>query len=80
MLDRVEAFFYNHMYGEYESVTRWLRIYGHVSILVATATVGYTFARGAYLPTLAVLPFPLVYRYKRYEKARSYKVQPDTSV
>lgn len=80
MLDRIESFFYAHMYGEYESVTRWLWIYGHVSILLATALVGFTFARGAYLLTLLLLPFPAVYLYKRYEKARTYKVQSETPV
>jgi hypothetical protein len=78
MPDRIEAFFYEHMYGEWESVTRPLWIYGHVSILLATALVGFTFARGEYLLTLLLLPFPAVYLYKRYEKARSYRVQSDT--
>jgi hypothetical protein len=80
MRDRIESFFYAHMYGEWESVTRWLWIYGHVSILLATALVGYTFARGAYLFTALLVPFPVVYLYKRYEKARTYRVQSDTPV
>jgi len=80
MLDRIESFFYAHMYGEYESVTRWLWIYGHVSILLATALVGFTFARGRFLLTLLLLPFPAVYLYKRYEKAKTYKVQSETPV
>lgn len=80
MLDRIESFFYEYMYGEWESVTRPLWIYGHACILLATALVGYTFARGEYLMTLSLLPFPLVYVYKRYEKARTYKVQSDTPV
>ena len=37
-------------------------------------------ARGAYLFTALLLPFPAVYLYKRYEKAQSYKVQSDTPV
>ncbi|WP_324760835.1 hypothetical protein [Haloarcula montana] len=78
MLDWIESFFYRHMYGQYESVTRPLWIYGHVTILLSTALVGYTFARGAYLLTALLVPFPLTYLYKRYEKARSYKVQSDT--
>lgn len=78
MLDSIESFFYSHMYGEWESVKRPIWIYGHVSILLATALVGYTFARGAYLWTLLLLPFPAVYLYKRYEKAKTYKVQSET--
>lgn len=80
MRDRIESFFYRHMYGEWESVTRWLWIYGHVSILLATALAGFTFARSEYLLTLLLVPFPLVYLYKRYEKAKTYKVQSDTPV
>lgn len=78
--DRIESFFYESLYGEYESVTRWLWIYGHVSIPLATALSGYTFARGRYLLTLLLVPFPLVYLYKRYEKARAYTGQSDTPV
>jgi len=80
MRDRIESFFYTHMYGDWESVTRPLWLYGHVCILLATALVGYTFARGEYLLTALLLPFPAVYFYKRYEKARSYKVQSETPV
>jgi hypothetical protein len=80
MRERIESFFYEYMYGDWESVTRPLWIYGHVSILLATALVGYTFARGAYLVTCLLLPFPAVYFWKRYEKARTYKVQSDTPV
>ena len=61
MRDRIESFYYTHLSGEYESVTRWRWIYGHVSILFATALSGYTFARGRYLLTLLLVPFPLVY-------------------
>ena len=56
------------------------RIYGHVSILFATALAGFTFARGEFLLTLLLFPFPLVYLYKRYEKANSDKVQSETPV
>lgn len=80
MFDRIEEFFYTYMYGEWESVTRWLWVYGHVSILLATAFVGFTFAHGEYLLTLLLLPFPIVYFYKRYEKAKTYKVQSETPV
>ena len=80
MFDRIEAFFYAHMYGDWESLRKWLWIYGHVSILLATALAGYSFAREAYLLTLLLVPFPVVYLYKRYEKARTYKVQSDTPV
>jgi hypothetical protein len=80
MLDRIESFFYTYMYGEWESVTRWLWIYGHVSILLATALVGYTFAHERYVLAVLLLPFPAVYLYKRYEKAKTYKVQSETPV
>jgi len=80
MRDAIESFFYEYMYGEWESVTRPLWIYGHAMILLATALVGFTFARGEYLLTLLLLPFPLVYFYKRYEKAQAYTVQSDTPV
>lgn len=80
MCDRAEAFFYAHMYGEYESVTRPLWLYGHVCILLATALAGYAVAEGASLTAALLTPFPVVYLYKRYEKARTYKVQSDTPV
>lgn len=80
MLDRIASFYYAHLYGDWESMKRWLWIYGHVSILLATALVGYSVARGRYLLAILLLPFPLVYLYKRYEKARTYKVQADTPV
>lgn len=80
MRERIESLFYEHMYGEYESVTRPLWLYGHACILLATAMAGYTFARERYLLTLLLLPFPVVYFYKRYEKARTYTVQSDTPV
>lgn len=80
MLDRIASFYYAYLYGEYESMTRWLWWYGHVSILLATALAGYSVARRRYLLALALVPFPLVYLYKRYEKARIYKVQSDTPV
>jgi hypothetical protein len=80
MRDRVESFFYTYMYGEYESVTRPLWLYGHVCILLATALAGYAVAEGAYLAAALLAPFPAVYLYKRYEKARTYTVQADTPV
>jgi hypothetical protein len=75
-----EDIFYKYMYGDWESVSHGLWVYGHMSILVATALVGYTFARQRYLLTLLLLPFPLVYVYKRHEKAQRYKVQSDTPI
>ena len=62
------------------SPTRPLWLYGHVAILLATALSGYTVAHGASLLTLLLVPFPLVNRYRRHEKARTYKVQSDTPV
>lgn len=80
MIDRIESFFYAHMYGEWESVTRPLWVYGHVSILLATALVGFTFAEGEYLLMALLCPFPAVYLYKRYEKASADRVQSETPV
>lgn len=79
-MNPIEAFFYTYLYGEWESLRRWAWIYGHVSILLATALAGYAVARERYLLALLLVPFPLVYLYKRYEKARNYKVQSDTPV
>lgn len=78
MPDGIASFCDEYLYGGSESVPRWLWIDGHVSILLGTALSGDTFARGRYL--LALVPFPLVYLYKRYEKARTYKVQAETPV
>jgi hypothetical protein len=78
MRDRIASFYFAYCYGEYESLTRWLWIYGHVSILLATALAGYAAAKERYLLVLILAPFPLVYLYKRYEKARTYTVQSDT--
>jgi len=80
MFDRIAAFYYAYLYGEYESMKLWLWMYGHVSILFATALAGYTVAHGRYLLVLLLVPFPLVYLYKRYEEARTYNVQSDTPV
>lgn len=76
---RLKTVFWKHVYGDWESVTRPLWIYGHVCILLATALVGYTVARGAYLLRL-LLPFPIVYLYKRHEKAHMYTVHSETPI
>ena len=68
-MGRIEDFFWRYMYGNWESVTRPIWIDGHVCILLATALVGYSVARGEYVVTVLLLPFPLVYSYKRDEKA-----------
>lgn len=52
----------------------------HACILLATALVGYTAAREESLLTVLLFPFPLVYYYKRYEKARTDSTQSDTPV
>ncbi|GGN90796.1 MULTISPECIES: hypothetical protein [Haloarcula] len=80
MRDRIAAFYYANLYGEWESMTRWVWVYGHVSILFATALAGYSVARERYLLALLLVPFPVVYLYKRYEKAKTYTVQADTPV
>jgi hypothetical protein len=79
-MDCIEDVFWKHMYGDWESLTRPLWIYGHVSILLSTALLGYSVARGAYLFALLLLPFPSVYLYKRYEKARIYTVHSETPI
>lgn len=80
MFERIESFYYAHCYGEYESLTRWLWLYVHLSMLLATALGGYAVARRRYLLALALVPFPLVYLYKRYEKATTYEVRAETPV
>lgn len=80
MRNRIESFFYSHMYGEWESVTRWLWLYGHVPMLLATALAGCSFAHGRFLSTLLLVPFPAVCLYKRYEKAKAYNVQSDRPI
>jgi len=72
LLDRIESFYHAYVCGESESLTRWLWIYGHVSIVLATALSGYAVAKERYL--LALVLVPLVYLYQRYEKARPYEV------
>jgi len=76
----IEDIFYTYMYGDWESVTHGLWVYGHVAILLATALIGYTFARGQYLFTALLVPFPLAYFYKRHEKAQSYTVHSETPI
>ena len=61
-------------------MTRWLWLYSHVPMLPAAALAGCSFARGRFLSTLLLVPFPAVYLYKRYEKAKAYNVQSDTPV
>jgi len=79
-MDQLSTFFYTYLYGDWESLARWLWICFHVSILLSTALVGYTFARGEYLVTGLLVPLPLVYFYKRYQKAKTYTVQSETPV
>lgn len=80
MTGAIERIFYEYLYGDWESLTRWGWIYVHTSILLATALVGFTFAQGRYGLTALLIPFPVTYLYKRYEKARTYKVQSETGV
>lgn len=80
MRDTIERIFYEHLYGDWESLTRWGWLYVHTSILLATVLVGYSYARGRYGLALLLAPVPVVYLYKRYEKARAYKVQSETGV
>jgi hypothetical protein len=80
MIESIESLYYRYLYGEWESMKRWLWIYGHVSILLATALVGFTAARGRFLLTMLLVPFPVIYLYKRYEKAKTYIVQSEPPV
>jgi hypothetical protein len=79
VLDCIEWFFYAHVCGEWESLTRWPWLDGHVTILLATALAGYSVAEGASLRAALLVPFPLVYLYERHEKAKTYRVRSDTS-
>ena len=76
----IEDIFYTYMYGDWESVTHGLWVYGHVLILLATALAGYTSARGQYLLTALLVPFPVVCFYKRHEKAQRYTVHSETPI
>src|SRR6056297_3586178 len=52
---------------------RWLWIYFHVSILLSTAAVGYSVARGEFLLAACYFVCPVIYFYKRYEKAKTMR-------
>ncbi|SNZ14996.1 hypothetical protein SAMN06269185_2342 [Natronoarchaeum philippinense] len=78
MRETIERVFYEYLYGDWESLTRWGWLYAHASILLATALVGYTYAHERYVLTLLLVPVPMVYFYKRYEKARTYTVHAET--
>lgn len=67
---RLTDIFYTYLYGDWDSLQRWAWLYIHVSILLATALVGYTVARERYLLTLLLLPFPIAFLYRRYTYAR----------
>jgi len=65
-----ESVFYDHLYGDWDSLQRWAWVYLHVGILLATALAGYAVARQRYLLALLLVPFPLVFLYRRYTYAR----------
>lgn len=75
MKQKIENFFYKYMSGEWESVTKIIWLYVHISIFIITGLIGYLFAEGKYIFAICILPIPIIYLYKRYEKARTYKVQ-----
>lgn len=66
----LEAVFYDYLYGDWDSLQRWAWLYVHVGMLLATALVGYTLAKEAYLLTAVLLPFPIGFLYRRYTYAR----------
>jgi hypothetical protein len=70
MRSTIEHIFYEYIYGDWDSLSRWAWIYVHVGIMVATVLVGFTLARGAYLLTLLLAPFPLGYLRRRYTYAK----------
>lgn len=66
----IEATYEDHLAGDWDSLQRWAWVYLHGCILLATALIGYTVARGAYLLAALLLPFTLFYLYRRYTYAR----------
>lgn len=70
MPERVESVFYEHLYGDWDSLRRWAWLYVHVGVLLATVLVGVTLARQRYLLTAVLLPLPLGFLYRRYTYAR----------
>lgn len=68
--ESIDRIFYEYLHGEWDSLNRWAWLYVHAGMLLATALVGYTAARGAYLLTLLLLPFPLFFLPRRCTYAR----------
>jgi len=66
----LEDIFYEYIYGDWDSLSRWAWVYVHVGIMLATVLVGFTLARGDYLLTLPLLPFPLGFLRRRYTYAK----------
>lgn len=66
----IERAFYDHLYGDYETLQRWAWLYVHAAIAIATALAGYAVAEGAYGVAALLVPFPLYYGYRRYLDAR----------
>lgn len=70
MRHTLEHVFYEYIYGDWDSLSRWAWIYVHVGILLATVLVGYTLARGEYLLTLLLFPLPVGFLRRRYTYAK----------
>ncbi|WP_248517744.1 hypothetical protein [Salinarchaeum laminariae] len=66
----IDRLFYDHLSGDWDSLQRWAWLYLHVCILLATVLLGYAVARGEYLLTALLCPFPVFYLYRRYTYAR----------
>lgn len=76
----IENFYYEYLYGDWESMRHWLWIYGHSMIFASMFLAGFFIAKGNYVIGISLIPFSLIYLYKRHEKAREYKVHSDTPV
>jgi len=66
----IERLFYDHLYGDWDSLQRWAWVYLHVGILLATALLGFAVARGRFGLAALLAPFPVFYSYRRYTYAR----------
>ena len=68
--DAIERSYHRFLAGDWDSLQRWAWVYVHVGMLLATALVGYTIARGRLVLTALLLPLPLFFLARRYTYAR----------
>jgi len=65
-----EFVFYEYMYGDWDSLNKLMWIYLHVGIMLMTVLLGASLAMGDYVISVLLLPFPIVFLYRRYTYAR----------